>query len=663
MPGLANINGVISGLQTDDIISKILQYKQRPIDLLNQKKAGLTEKLTAWQSMNARLLAVQLKAADLQSASAFAIKTAVSSNTDALTATASDTATAGTYTLKITQLAKAHQLGSADNYSSASTVGVGSGSISIKNVSSGQSWTIDITTDANSLENVRDAINAAGTDAVANIVNDGTANPYRLVLTSKLTGTSGELEVTTNLSGGEGLNFVGPNSVITPPDNALVQLGSGATPISISNSTNIITGLIPGVTLNLARTTPSDSLTLTVRGDGSGIIKRVQDFIGAYNSLMDFIKSSAGYDADIKVGGPLLGDFALQTIQGDMAGLINRNVTGLTGAVSALSSVGIRMGSDGKLSLDESILSQQLTTDSSAVARVFGRSGTASDASISFLSATANAKESVGLGYAVNITQLATQTRVTAGHALAGLLAQPETLKINGVDITLNTGMSLASIVSTINSKSISTGVVASATLADGTGSGTYLTLKSTAYGSAAQITAISNIAGATSGSTGIGTLTVTGSSPEGDNKTGTGAEGLDVAGTINGETATGRGKILTGMSGNASTSGFSILVNSTTTGQKGYVTYSRGTAAGLNDLLSTFTDVATGLVTTQEQGIQTELDSLNGQLNSLIDRLGLEETRIREQFAAMEAALGKLQSQGQYLTAVIKGLQNNNMQ
>ncbi|MEI6916423.1 MAG: flagellar cap protein FliD N-terminal domain-containing protein, partial [Armatimonadota bacterium] len=246
MAALQSIGGLISGLQTEDIITKLTEFKKQPVDLLTAQKTKLTEKLTAWQNVNARMLAVKLKAADLQNASAFNAKQVVSSNTSALSVSASDTATVGSYRIKIVQLAQAHQLGSAISYANLTGTALGTGSITIKNVSSGASTIVDIATGADSLTAVRDAINASGADVVANIVNDGTTTPYRLVLTSASTGLDGEMEITTNLTGGAGLAFDGATSEITAAQNAEVTMGT-TNPITIESSTNTITTLISGV--------------------------------------------------------------------------------------------------------------------------------------------------------------------------------------------------------------------------------------------------------------------------------------------------------------------------------------------------------------------------------------------------------------------------------
>lgn len=661
MPGLSSVSGLVSGLSTDEIVAKIMQYKQRPVTVLKSQRDALTEKLTVWQSVNARLLAVKMKAAQLSTSVAFQAKTAESSNTNALTAAANTAATPGTYQIKVVSLATSQQMASDANYSSTTGVSLGAGTITFTNTETGAQSYVFVNEGADSLEGVRDAINAANAGVTASIVNDGSDTPYRLMLTSKATGTGGGFTVSASLTGGEGLSFTGPGSLLTPAEDAQIQIGSGATPITITSSSNTISDALPGITLNLLSATPDSTVTVTVAGDNTAIVGKVTDLVTSYNEFVDYVKEISSYDPETQTGGVLLGDFSLQNIVADMNSTLNRNVSGLSGTFAALSGVGVRLGTDGKLVLDEAALTAGLARDPSAVSRVFSRSGAATDSGIQFLAATGKTVESAGAGYAVEITQAATQTRVTAGASMSGALAQDEILTINGVTVNLTAGMDINAVVSAINAKQNLLGVRASATGSDGTGTGAFLTLTSVGYGSGAAVTALSNVSALSSGSTGIGTVAVSGSDAAGETGTGTGAQGLDVAGTINGELAQGSGRILTGMSGNARTAGLAILVGSTTTGSKGFVTYSRGVAAGIEDMLGSLTDVAGGTLTTTQQTVQSQINDLNDQMNDMIDRLSSEEERLYAQFAALESSLSALQAQSQFLTQSLASLSSSN--
>src|SRR5207244_4567518 len=136
--------------------------------------------------------------------------------------------------------------------------------------------------------------------------------------------------------------------------------------------------------------------------------------------------------------------------------------------------------------------------------------------------------------------------RVTAGTAQTAPLGADETLTINGVSVALTAGMTQAQVVNSINERTRATGVTAAATGANGSGAGNYLTFLTTGYGSAAAVSVVSSRSsarvpgpGRADDSTGVGSVAATAGSAGGETGSGTGQAGLDVIGTINGETAT----------------------------------------------------------------------------------------------------------------------------
>jgi flagellar hook-associated protein 2 len=148
---------------------------------------------------------------------------ATPSDPSALSATAASTAVPGTYSVNVSQLAQSQNLVAAGQTSSTAPIGDGSattvtfdfGTISfdpldggslIDGVYSGASFTsngsgsasITIDSSNNTLEGIRDAINAAAMGVTATLVNDGSGTPYRLALTSSSSGSSNSFKITTS---------------------------------------------------------------------------------------------------------------------------------------------------------------------------------------------------------------------------------------------------------------------------------------------------------------------------------------------------------------------------------------------------------------------------------------------------------------------------------
>jgi len=659
MPGTASISGVISGLKTDEIISKLLELERMPIMRLRAKQESLKLKLKAWQDANTRVLAVKAKIDILALATTFDAKKLTSSDETILTGSASAQAQLGTYYLTVNSLARSNQLTS-DGYADTTTTRVGTGTVSIQ-VGTGAPKVITIDDSNNTLAGLRDAINRAGAGVTATIVNDGSGTtPYRLIVTSNTGGTAGAVTVETNLTGGTAPTF----STLQAAQDASVTLGEGAGAITVTKGTNVITDLIPGVTLNLVKADPSKPITLTVAQDTSGIKQVIDDFIEQYNNLIGFISQQFKYDTTTSTGGTLFADSNLQIIQSDLSVKVFGQVPGLGLSIRLLSQIGVTSTtSDNKLAIDDTKLDEVLSAGTDAIKKLFAAIGEATNAAISYVSYTEKTKITGIGGWAIEITAAASQARVTAGVAQAEALAQDEQLTINGKTIQLTAGMTAAQVVAKINEYSSQTGMVASRTDLSGQGTGDYLTLTSTAYGSARTITAISSVSNGggspVQNTSGLGNAEVTQSSAGGEAGTGTGAAGTDVAGTINGEPATGSGQILTGNQGNSNTEGFKIRVTAKVVGSYGTIAFTKGVAAALGDYLSFITQPTIGPVRSAQDGVQQQIDDLSQDITVLEERVTAKEDFLIAKFTAMESALSKLQNQGNFLASQLAQVAN----
>ena len=654
MPGTSSISGIISGLDTQSIISQLMELARGPVTRMETRKATLSKQISAWQDANTRILALKTKADALATASTFDAKTVISSDESIVTGTATYSAQAGSYYLTVNSLARAHQLKTEGYANTTSTVGTGTISIA---VGSGAAKDIVIDESNNSLVGVRDAINRAGAGVTASIINDGSSGtPYRLIITSNTSGVAGRLTVTTSptLFGG-----VAPATLQTGED-ASITLGADAGAITVSKGSNTITDLIPGVTLNLQKADPSKTISITVANDTATVKQAIKDFVDQYNNIIDFINTQFKYNTETNTGGTLFGDSSLRLIQSELTSRAFNTVTGLNQSIVVLSQIGITSTTGNKLSLNESDLDSALASNLSQVKGLFATVGEASSSNVAYVASTINTKASGEAGYAIEITAVALQARVTSGVAQTDVLAQDEQITINGKVIQLTAGMTGDQVVSAINDMSSQTGVLVSRTDINGQGTGNYLTLTRTAYGSAGNITAISDVSNAAGSTSGLGTVEVTQSSAGGEAGTGTGAAGTDIAGTINGEASTGSGQVLTGNSGNANTDGLALLVTAQTPGSYGTIVYSKGLAASLSEYLGSISEPVTGTIAGTEDSLSSQIKYINDDITNMNARLAVKEEQLYRQFAAMESALSKLQSQGSYLTSQIEQLSNN---
>lgn len=128
---------------------------------------------------------------------------------------------------------------------------------------------------------------------------------------------------------------------------------------------------------------------------------------------------------------------------------------------------------------------------------------------------------------------------------------------------------------------------------------------------------------------------------------------GLDVAGTIAGNAATGSGRTLTGATGTA-VDGLVVQYAGTSTGAVGSVAVTVGAGALLERSLDEWLTAGSGTLATKETGLRTRSQGLQERASLIDARLERRRTRLLSQFARMESALGRLQSQSSGLTAML---------
>jgi flagellar hook-associated protein 2 len=215
------------------------------------------------------------------------------------------------------------------------------------------------------LADVRNRINQASGLVSASVVSDGTpTNPYRLSLTARQSGTAGELVVD-----GEalGLTF----STLSQARDARVLIGDGSTGgLLVTSSTNTITNIVEGVTLNLSGVS-DQAVTVTVVRDTSAMVDTIRGLVSDFNSLLDRIKDLGAYDAESQSRGPLQGDATLRTIESRLFRSVTGALPGLAGNIRRLSQIGVRLDDKSRLTFDEERFRETYEADPEAVTSFF----------------------------------------------------------------------------------------------------------------------------------------------------------------------------------------------------------------------------------------------------------------------------------------------------
>ncbi len=274
MPGLSSIDGLNSGLKTTDIVNNIMLLERRSAVYLEAEQAEKTNAISALSAFQARLLAFRSEVAALARSTTWSLSSISVSDEKKLSAVVSSGSVgSGSYQVQVRALARNHQLAS-QGYTDKTSLNMGTGVIKI-GVGAAAAKDITIDTTNNSLNGIKDAINAAKVGVTASIVFDGSkSNSYRLVLSSDTAGIDSKIEVSSTLTGTNNFNFSTasfdqPETVSkAATSDSKISLGSTAAFGGTTNKTYSFT-----VSGNGEQTIGTDTITVNwTDGTNSGAI-------------------------------------------------------------------------------------------------------------------------------------------------------------------------------------------------------------------------------------------------------------------------------------------------------------------------------------------------------------------------------------------------------
>ncbi|HEX5053336.1 MAG TPA: flagellar filament capping protein FliD [Planctomycetota bacterium] len=371
-----SFGGLASGLDTKAIISALVAIEQRPITALETKKTSLGKQKSLFGDLKGLLEKLTTAAKAIQGTTNFLSYKAASDDENVLTASASNSAVPGTYTVRVLDLAKAQVNSSSGSASPTASLGV-SGELQLDVGGVGHPISVANPT----LESIAAAINAEndtlGFGVRAEVVDTGNlasggANRYQLVVRSTTTGSTGGFSLTATEGDPAFANLIDDvnTNVRTIGSDARIELNGG---ITVYRSSNSIGDVIPGVTIDLKSVpVPPKDITITVGTDTEATSKKVTEFVDAYNKVVDFFATQNALDADGKAKGPLFGDVTLRSIRSNVRSIVGGSVAG-TGnqAYQLFAQIGITSDRDGKLTFNQSKFEEALADDEHAVAAVF----------------------------------------------------------------------------------------------------------------------------------------------------------------------------------------------------------------------------------------------------------------------------------------------------
>lgn len=497
--------GVGSGLLTSELVEQIIEAERAPVEArLDNKQAVAEAKIAAFGEVTTALSTFDSSLQSLRLPSTFNASQVESSNSAAVTGTASSLATSGSYTVSVSQIAQQHSVASGAYEEVTSTLGTGTLTFRFGTTEFGvgdtyegftvnpdvSSRTITISAANNTLAGIRDAVNNANFGVQATIVDDGSG--YRLVFTSKNSGAQNSLEVTVSGSNGlKALNFnqTSENASLT----ALTQVGTqdlsaggGLDNDSLAftfsyrgEEMSIVVASNPAITTSttaLAAIQSALDAQLVANGFAAGDVLAV-----APDDFLALETAAAGFDQSLEIlvdgsaatvtGGSALSDgfdfsannatFSI-SIDGDAAEAITINSLSTSRAQTislinaALTTAGLNTDVVASLSDDNELVFTRLDTGSASSIEIslVDVSGTAGSTELGLADVTETGLDGFGLDIA--------EGEVTGSVSLAQTIeAQDALFSVNGLSVSRSSNLVTGVVAgTTLNLKSVTSGPV-----------------------------------------------------------------------------------------------------------------------------------------------------------------------------------------------------------
>ncbi len=252
----------------------------------------------------------------------------------------------------------------------------------------GTATTVEIPT--GTYDTVEDLAAALGDELGSDVTVDVEGGALRIATAA--TGSAASIQIT----GGSALDALGLEAMASPATGtdettttvsadesggALVEIGTGEADsglnarfvldgLTMIRSSNEVDDALDGVTLSL--NSVGEATTFNVETDAEAVAGEVEDFIGKYNAVLDFIEQRSKVDPESGSRGQFVGDSSIQGLRFGMRTDLLTTVEGQPEGIERLTDLGIEIGDDGRLTLaDRDALVSAAAADPGALQNLF----------------------------------------------------------------------------------------------------------------------------------------------------------------------------------------------------------------------------------------------------------------------------------------------------
>jgi flagellar hook-associated protein 2 len=360
------------------VLNAIMLQESQPLQALQAKQKALQATDTTYTQLGSKLDSLRAASEALSNSSSLTTFAASSTDTAALTVSASSSAVAGRYDVVVNELARS-QVTVSNTFTpdTDTTIVATGGTLTIGTAAIALTGPV-------TLRQLVAAINAETTSPASASIIATASGEYRMVLTSKVTGAANAFTIRNQLTAPT-ITFTDTDNDNLSGDSALDNAVNATNAsvlinnIAVTSASNTLDAGIPGVELTLLQKDPTKTIVVTVNRDDVSLADRVDEFVTAFNDLVQFANDQATASGKGTAGA--IGRDSL------LRGLRNSLRNALTsahgsGVYTRLAEVGIGFTRTGELTLDRTALTAALEADPSAVQSLFADASTGAFGSI-----------------------------------------------------------------------------------------------------------------------------------------------------------------------------------------------------------------------------------------------------------------------------------------
>lgn len=356
------INGLASGLPPN-LVEQVIEAERMPVKQMQEKKVKIEDKVKLVTDLETKINDISKNLGAIVGVKGFADKKLNSSFPDIVSGTLDpNLADSGEWNIEVLQLAeKPSVVTSGFPDKDKTTMGVGY--IKLETVEGEKE--VYISEENSTLEKMAAQINAANTGVRAMIINDRSdkENSYKLEISGLKTGDDNQVKFPTVyfLDGEADFQFTRSHKA----QNAKYKLDGH----EFEATENVITDLIPGVTLDLKKAVPNQQIKLNVTENYEAISEKIKSFIDSYNAALGFVQGQNKLGTD-KSGnprlGPLGGDSMLRMTEGRLRGII-QDAQQTKSKYNRIIQLGIEFNRNGTLNFNQEKFTKIVNSEPSEV--------------------------------------------------------------------------------------------------------------------------------------------------------------------------------------------------------------------------------------------------------------------------------------------------------